>query len=398
MIRMGIVVSNGEEDKTQSGMCRVFIPGYHSNEFKKEDLTLCSLAGTGDQEGTTRFSAPPEPGSWVQIELEPGYNKTLGNGVITRVIKDVKNNKQSLPGNLSIRGFKVVADAFAEKLPINSKAKAGKGPSGTKPTQEAGGKFYRDLTKAIPASSTLWPLAGMKIPQVKGVPTAKTPFANILSGDALGGLPGAALSLGSLFKNMPSSAKQKIDSALPAETRDTLNSVINLLPEDEPEGLHGARVNTEVFYAHAANLISQCRDTEDLMICITELVSNTAYHGTESLANVTIQVETPFGNSNVVFTTSGSSTDKHDDTVKDAISKFSSLLSSGASFPGTIPGKNMWGGSSKIMGEMMSRLKPGEYKTAIQQAQKSIASGSQPRQLINDVRKLIHAGANWMKG
>jgi hypothetical protein len=397
MVRYGIVVSMPDVDKkTQSGMCRVFIPGFHSNEYKEEDLTLCSLGAGGDQEGVTRFSGPPEPGSWVQIRLDPGFNKTNGNGVIERVIKDPKNVKQSLPGNFSIRDFDLVQKAFTRKLPINSKAKAGNGPSGTKPTEEAGEKYYRDLTKAIPASATLWQIAGMKIPQVKNIPTAKTPYSNILPADALGSLPGAAMSLGNLFKNMPSSKKAELDSKLPKETSESLNTIINLIPEDEPSGLTGDRVNTEIFYTYAVTLLSECRDIEDIMLVIQELLSNTQLHGAETLGNTVIQITTPFGNSNVIFTSSGNSTQKNDDKTQKASDSFTSLLSSASQFPSVFPDKNMWGESSQIMGEMMTRLKPEEQTKAVQQAQKSIAPGTKPRQLINTIHGLVMLGKNFM--
>lgn len=394
---VGIVCGDPKADKTQSGLVRVFIPGWHSNEFKEEDLTLCTLASSGDQEGQTRFSGGPEPGSLVHIDMDLGFNQTLGNGVITACIKDCKNQNQTLPGNFDIRSFELVAQAFAMKLPINSKAKAGSGEYNTKPTEEAGGEYYRDLTKALPASSTLWQIAGMKIPQSKAVPTAKQEFNNILSPAALGGLPGMALSLGSMFGSMPSEMLSKIFESLPPELGETMAAVINLMPEDSASGLSGMRVDPATFFANAVELLSQCRTTADIIAAIQELLSNTDLHGTENLGTVAITANTPFGNVTMSYDASGNPSSSAGDDIQKAMQAFSSLLTNtSGGFPSVFPDKNMWGRSSPIMGEMMKRLKPQEYMKAVQQAQKSIAPGTQPRDKINKTSKPIMSGENWL--
>ena len=395
---VGVVVGDPKADKTQSGMVRCFIPGWHSNEFKEEDLTLCTLASSGDQEGQTRFSGGPEPGSLVHIDMDLGFNQTLGNGVITACIKDVKNQNQTLSGNFDIRSFELVAQAFAMKLPINSKAKASSGEYNTKPTQEAGGEYYRDLTKALPASSTLWQIAGMKIPQSKAVPTAKQEFNNILSAAALGGLPGMALSLGSLFGSMPSEMLSKIFESLPPELGETMAAVVNLMPEDSASGLSGMRVDPATFFINAVELLSQCRTTADIIAAIQELLSNTDLHGTDNLGTVAITANTPFGNVTMSYDASGNPSSSAGDDIMKAAQTFASLLTNtGGGFPSVFPDKNMWGASSQIMGEMMKRLKPEENMKAVQQAQKSIAPGSQPRELINKTAAMVMKGTDFIK-
>jgi hypothetical protein len=143
-------------------------------------------------------------------------------------------------------------------------------------------------------------------------------------------------------------------------------------------------------------LLSECRDIEDIMLVIQELLSNTQLHGAETLGNTVIQITTPFGNSNVIFTATGNSTIQRDNTVSQGVSSFTSMLSSASQFPSVFPDKNMWGESSQIMGEMMARLKPEEQTKAVQQAQKSIAPGTKPRQLINSIHKLVMLGKNFM--
>ena len=383
---LGIVVDDGSKsDKKQSGACRVYIPSQYSNEFKLEDLPLIPRLGAAGNESVVTFGGAIELGTPVIVKKTTGQAGS-GLGYISQVIKDETQNSLELPGNVSIDWHNMIKKAKEQTVDIQSKAKAGSGEAGSKPTEEAGEKYYRNLVKGIASSSTLWPIAGMKIPQVKSVETATQSFTSIMSASALAGLPGAGLSLGNLFTNMPSAIKDKIFSALPKEIGETLTTITNLMPESSAEGLSGIRINPEVFYANAAEMLSQCRDVSDLINCITDLMTDTSLHGTDTLPNLTIEIDTPFGKANVEFDISGNSTDKNSDDVTKLIGTFTSLLSDvGGGFPSVFPDKNMWGESSKVMGDMFKRLNPQEYTKAIQQAQKAIAPGTSERNRLNTV-------------
>lgn len=383
----------GDDDPKQSGACRVFIPSLHSNEYKEENLPLCVRLGSGGDEGSVFFGGPAKPGQGVLVSnLGSGYSATPFWTIIG-VTQDDTNRDQEVPPNIGIRGFDLVREALTRKLKINSKAKAGSGEAGSKPTEEAGGKYFHDLVKGIPNSATLWPIAGMKIPQVNSIETAVQAFSAIMPASAIAGLAGQALSMSNLFSNMPSAIKDQIFSALPKELGEALETMINLIPEIEPSGLSGSRVNPEVFYANALEMLTKCRDVNDLIGCITELMTNTDLHGADTLPNITIQIDTPFGKANVEFDIKGNGTEKNDDTVSKLISAFTSLLTnSGGGFPGALVNKNMWGNSSEVMGDMMKRLKPEEFKKAAQMAQNSIAPGTKPREKVNDLQRLANFG------
>lgn len=390
---IGVVVSGGDDKpaKDHSGTCRVYVPSLHSNDVKLEDLPLIPRLGSGGNEGTTFFGGPPEDGCQVIIRRYNGVGS--GFGYIVGVVKDDTNNWQSAPGNLNIRAHKLIQEALTRKHKINSKAKAGSGEAGSKPTEEAGGKYFHDLVKGIPNSSTLWPIAGMKIPQVNSIETAVQSFSAIMPVGAIAGLAGQALSMGNLFSNMPSVIKDKIFDALPNELGEALETMINVMPEITPSGLSGTRVNPEVFYANAAEMLTKCRDIDDLIKCITDLMTDTSLHGADTLPNITVEIDTPFGKANVEFDITGNGTESAASEVLDLVNKFSSLLTNTTGgFPGSFVDKNMWGGSSKVMGEMMSRLAPEEFKKATQMAQKSIAPGTKPRELVNQLQDLANRG------
>lgn len=395
---IGIVVGGGDDDpaKDQSGTCRVYVPSLHSNDVKREDLPLVPRLGSGGNEGMTFFGGPPEDGAQVIIRRYNGVGS--GFGYIVGVVKDDTNNRQSAPGNINIRAHKLIQEALTRKHKINSKAKAGSGEAGSKPTEEAGEKFFHDLVKSIPNSATLWPIAGMKIPQVNSIETATQAFSAIMPASALAGLAGQALSMGNLFSNMPAAIKDQIFKALPKELGESLNTMINLMPEIEPSGLSGTRVNPEVFYANALEMLTQCRDIDDLIKCIIDLMTNTDLHGADTLPNITVEIDTPFGKANVEFDIKGNGTEKNDDTVSKLISAFTSLLTnSSGGFPGALVDKNMWTQSSQVMGDMMKRLKPEEYQKAVQMAQKSIAPGTKPRENVNKLQELANGGTDVLR-
>lgn len=395
---IGIVVGGGDDDpaKDQSGTCRVYVPSLHSNDVKREDLPLVPRLGSGGNEGTTFFGGPPEDGSQVIIRRYNGVGS--GFGCIVGVVKDDTNSNQSAPGNFNIRSHKLIQEALTRQHKINSKAKAGSGQAGSKPTEESGGKYFHDLVKGIPNSSTLWPIAGMKIPQVNSIETATQSFSAIMPAGAIAGLAGQALSMGNLFSNMPSAIKDKLFSALPKDLGNALETMTNLMPEISPSGLSGTRVNPEVFYANALKLLTECRDIDDLIKCITELMTNTALHGADTLPNITVEIDTPFGKSNVEFDITGSGKESAAEEVLDLAKKFSSLLTNTTGgFPGSFVDKNMWGGSSEVMGKMMSRLAPGEFKKAKELAENAVAPGKKARELVNKLQDIANRGEDVLK-
>ena len=392
---IGIVVGKGDEDKTQSGKCYVYIPSQYSNDYKLEDLVLMGGLATADKSGATTSSGPPEPGTMVMVRKNAGHAGTP-HGYITGVVKEDTNTNQVVKGNMSIRSHKLIEKAFNEVLPINSKAKAGKGEGNSKPTEEAGPKYKHDLVKGIPSSSTLWPIAGMKIPQSKNINTATQAFNNIMTPDVLNKLPGVGLSMGNMFNLMPQQLKDKLFDALPEGVGETLNTMINLIPEASPDAGNGIRINPDVFFPKAVELLSQCRDTTDLINCIMDLMTNSSYHGADTLPPVSVKVDTPFGQVDMSFDVAGTATALLPGDAKKALDTFTKMLSAGSGFPGVVPDKNLWRGSSQVMGQMMSRLPAGEYKKAVEMAQKSVAPGSSPRQKLNSLASKVFQGRDFI--
>ena len=190
----------------------------------------------------------------------------------------------------------------------------------------------------------------------------------------------------------------KIFESLPPELGETMAAVVNLMPEDSASGLSGMRVDPDTFFANAVELLSQCRTTADIIAAIQELLSNTDLHGTDSLGTVSITANTPFGNVTMSYDSSGNASSSASDDIQKAAQAFASLLTNtSGGFPSMFPDQNMWGKSSPIMGEMMKRLKPGEYMKAMQQATKSIAPGTQPRELINKTHSMVMKSQDFIK-
>jgi hypothetical protein len=325
----------------------------------------------------------------------PGH---AGSGHLT-ILGTVPNDidkDSTIPGNSS--NWTAIDAAKKALTKIRVPNDVGSGPAGSKPPKEKGQYHKHELVKYLPSTATLWPMNGIKIPQVQNIATATQAFSSILTGDMLSMLPGMNMTLGSLMSNMPAALKNELFKNIPPEIGGALNSMSALMQTMEiveGGGFNTAtKINPAVFFNNAANLISNSRTIYDLVGNFNQLQYDTSLFGLDSLPPVSMTMTGgPFGDVPIQIDAMGTISSLVPEPVQKLADAFGSLMSNGDGFPGVFPGANMFGGSSGVMNDMFSRLPNSELNKAVTQMQQNVAPGTTAREQVNKIAGLGIKGA-----
>ena len=392
----GIVVggNDGDPDPTQSGGCRVYCPSEYGKDVDITHLPFSRTLAQGNQDGITSFNPPAEHGSALMCMKMAGQSGT-GHLVILGSVPNDINKDSTIPGNSSI--WPAIDKAIKDLTKIRIPPNVGSGAAGSKPPQEKGQYHKNELVKYLPSTATLWPMNGIKIPQVQNIPSATQAFSSILTGDMLSMLPGMNMTLGSLMSSMPAALKNELFKNIPPEIGGALNSMSALMQSMEiveGGGFNTAtKINPAVYFNNAANLISNSRTIYDLVGNFNQLQYDTSLFGLDSLPPVSMTMTGgPFGDVPIQIDAMGAITSLVPEPVQKLAEAFGSLMSNGAGFPGVFPGANMFGGSSGVLNEMFNRLPNSELNKAVTQMQKNVAPGLPSRDKVNKMAGFAMTG------
>ena len=395
----GVVVGGNDKDPdpTQSGGVRIYIPGEYGKDVNIKHLPFARTLSQGNQQGITTFNPPPEHGAAVMCMKMGGHSGSGHLTVLGAVPNDI-NKDSTTPGNMA-QIWPAVIQAIKDVTKIRIPPDAGTGAAGSKPPKEKGQYHSNELVKFLPSSATLWPMNGMKIPQVTNIATATQAFSSILTGDLLKMLPGMNMSLGSLMSSMPQALKDELFKNIPPEIGGAINSMSNLMQSmefSEGGGFNTAsKINPDVFFNNAANLLSNTRTIYDMVGAFQQLQHDTSLFGLDSLPPVNFTMTGgPFGDIPMSIDALGNITSLVPDSVQKLADTFSSLMSNGAGFPGVFPGANMFGGSSGVLNEMFNRLPTAELTKAVTQMQKNVAPGLPTRDKVNKMAGFAMTGVS----
>jgi hypothetical protein len=387
--------NDGDPDPTMSGGSRVYCATEYGKDVDVKHLPFSRNIAQANQGGITHFNPPAEHGSAVMCMKMPGHAGSGHMTIIGCVPNDIPKDS-TIPGNSSI--WPAIDKAIKDLTKIRIPPNVGSGPAGSKPPQEKGQYHKHELVKYLPSTATLWPMNGIKIPQVQNIATATQAFSSILTGDMLSMLPGMNMTLGSLMSNMPAALKNELFKNIPPEIGGALNSMSALMQTMEiveGGGFNTAtKINPAVFFDNAANLISNSRTIYDLVGNFNQLQYDTSLFGLDSLPPVSMTMTGgPFGDVPIQIDAMGTITSLVPEPVKKLADAFGSLMSNGDGFPGVFPGANMFGGSSGVMNDMFSRLPNAELNKAVTQMQQNVAPGTTAREQVNKIAGLGIKGA-----
>lgn len=383
-------------DPEMSGGVKVIFPELEGPGVDIRHKAWSRNASQGTQHGAINNNPPPENGTAVlcyKFEGQGGTNHLQIMGALPDIAEE-----NGIPGN-TMGGWEnpALKQARNYEMPnVNKPPDAGKGEADTRPPKEKGA-YNTNMTKGIISTASLAPLVGMPIPQVLNVSTAVQAFSERLTGDLLSQLPGMSMTLGSLMSNMPQALTQEIYKNIPPEVGSALTAISGLMQTIEvaESGLFNTatKVNPDVFFNNAANLLASARDTAGLVGAFQKLQSDSSLAGLDSLPPVNFTMAGgPFGDIPMQMDALGNITSILPEPIQQLIDAFSSLMSNGTQFPGVFPGANMFGGSSGVLNEMFNRLPTEELKTAVTQMQNNVAPGASTRDKVNKMAGFAMTG------
>lgn len=423
---VGIVCGGDSEDPAsdKANGFRVWIPAlYNPLKIKFTDLPFVRMIAQASQDGVEISHQPPERGTPVLIQKGggPGHPGT-GHLICLGVLPNHILKGMSAKGNKSLTQF--FMDAVNHKTDKKAPPKTMKTSTrdGAEIREvEDGDMWSQSLTKGIPASATLWPMSGIMMPQITSVATAIQHSTGILNGSILSALPGASMSLGSMFSMLNSTGLlTQIKNKLSPEMVEALDSISGLITQVEVTSNYGfavgGRVHPETFLQNAVSLLSTAQSIGDLVDSMNRLTSDDTLFGTENLEPVTIKTDTAFGtssatvsydgkieatinlsaltansnNANATANTANTNRQRtqEDDEKDEFMSKIMGFLSTMTSAQQAFAssGQNLFGDQAKMMFDMYNRLSSGStghMKSLIEEVNTSSTAQNNIKPLVD---------------
>jgi hypothetical protein len=446
---IGVVCGGDINDPAPDQSCnmKVIIPGLHGKDVKCEHLAFSTMMKPATNYGQQSFEGTLDPGSVVFVRKDTGSNQChiIGTG------NEIYDPNCRVPGNMDLLSIPQIVKALQQtidiRIPPTIQETIKQGVK-IREKQEKGQLHKHELLKGIPANGAIYPLAGSIIPELKNVATAVEQFTSILSPAMASLLPGVNVSLSSILGTLTSGnpigalagavsgaasgaisqiAKELGGEVIGKVAADATSFVssqmakelsrelaakmdpgmkmslqsMSLLTSSIETGVggdftSGDRVDPQTYLMNAADLLKQCKGVGDLVECMRQLQYDDSLFGQDKLADITIEIDTPFGfKMPMKISPSGNITQNIPEPLKKAIGAFQSLMSSASGFPGVNPGQNLFGDSAKVMFDMFGRLSPQAQKTAVELSK--VLNTSETAKLFAEVNKKTVQGGNMLQ-
>lgn len=378
----GIVISRGGEnddhhDSTQAGNMQVFFPTKFGPSVQRDHIALSTktMPATGGDQCT--FAGMPDYGTVVTAFKETGRTDCVVLG---------QPNARNIGGDGS-PGNSNLASPLDD---LNSKSSSRSRPPDYKETQKNGalireivekGEWFTNLTNGIPFHAAMSNIAGNKLPAIKNIPTALQHDANIMGADVLSQLPGIAMGLGDILKQV--AGNSELGKALDPNLQQALASIQALSQNGEINESFTSRIDPTTISNNAVSLLSQCTTVDDLVSVTNQLLYDTSLHGS---ANTTIEVETAYGNTKITIDSSGSASSSQSEGMQKAIQAFLSMMQSASAYPNAKQ-ENLFGESAKTKMDMSMRIPSNIFREL---SEKLNTSGDAVKNWKNLVEKVIN--------
>lgn len=394
-LELGVIVSGGDPkgkgsnkgdhpyDKSYNQ--KVMLPGIHDpKNVKQEHLAFSPMMVSPTAFSQMTSQGTLDPGTLVYVLKMPGQT----GGIILGQANETVNYDKGGQGGQNLLGAEYFQNLFNREtgvnIPPDIKETEEDGVK-VKAIKEKGKKHKHSLLKGLPSHNAIQATTGYKLEQLKNIPTAKQAFDALPTNDIMGMLPGNIMSLGQIFQGLmgntggsgsangaapPTSStpinriKKKIDPPI----FDAMMSMSQLVQGDGGSDASAFctsnRVHTETYLQNAEDLLSQVTTLEDLFIVMHRLQYDQELFGLDKLANNVVEIETAWGNANLVISVTGDIDLNYanSNVIYDFTQAASNPSASPSASGGGGGGGNMFGRSAETITKMMQRLGPNNQK------------------------------------
>ena len=254
--------------------------------------------------------------------------------------------------------------------------------------------------KGLPSHGASYPLAGMVQKQLSNIPTATQSFSNILTSSMMSAIPGVSFPVSNILSSLTSSALDELLSSVSPELAQGIQNMFSLMQSMEINESGGfstmGKVDPTTYLANAVNLLKGNQSLGEVIENIKRLQFDTSLFGQDKLGSASFTVPTAFGAITMSVSPTGEIVNQLPDVVQKSIQAFSTLMSSGAGFPG-VGLENMFGGSSSVMSDMFNRLPSEKQTVAKSMMEQVVAPGTTSREFVNRANQLAQTGSNFFE-
>lgn len=319
------------KDPSQTGMSKYRRIGHEDQNVPVEHLYFNPSLAPADQKSKDTYGGTLDPATPVLVQ--PSYPGSQNFTVIGHV-RGFPKVGQTVPGNNDIVGRYIndlSENPWNQQLQVFAKPVLQSITRGGKKVKVAGSpqNFIPSMNNFKPHFGETYDEIGRKWEQLKNVPTAATPFSNIVNGNMLSQLPGSVLSLASTFKSLSSSQKQRIRSSVPSEDIYFMIEAALGSATDDPTDIDlgfNNRVDANTFSNNLVDLLCQCTTFSDIVAVKEQMYYDKTLHGLENLPEVEFKVNTGFGEVGLIIDAYGEVRQNVSNAVLESQQSFSDFL------------------------------------------------------------------------
>lgn len=350
-IQVAIIGGGDVNDPAEDHSCnqRVYSPLEHNPDgVKLKHLAFSPMSHSPTNHSQQSFPGCLDPGTLVYVLKNTGSNQVQ----ILGQANDFHNSETNrIPGNLDLMSNPIVNELLERTIqiliPPNIEEKEERGAK-VKKIKEKGKEHKHNLLKGLPTHGALMDMSGLRLPDVKKVPTALQHYQNLMTNDMMSNMPGSLMSLGQMFQGLmgglgggggggggggapaggggaPAGGggapvggvanttqnqinfgtgydytrdrMPEITAKMSPEMRDATYSLSTLVQGFESTGYQGSyatggRVHVPTYLDNAAELLSQATNVYELMDVLHRLQGDETLFGTEKLETVVYDIET----------------------------------------------------------------------------------------------------------
>lgn len=402
-IQLGIIEGGDDKDPSPNmdGAVRVRILSEMGPRVKTEHLAFSKPLYPPNQAQGAVNSPPLDKGSLVLALSTPTVNGAEGSNFTTIIghIQSVADDNGNLPGSEQNPISKTITTLRSEtkdvRLPpsIRETVRGGiKVREAVEKNQDFALKYYN----GIPSHGAIYPLAGIPLPGINNIPTAKQNYGDILTPNIAALLPGSVMSLGKMFSLFSGTMLNGIFDSLPRELRGSLESLTFLIQNFESNEMGtfstAGKVNEDVFMSNAVKVLSGQSNLYGLTNSMMRLQMDTTLHGLDKLDPVSLAVGAVFGQVNKQYDAYGNVLETVlPDAVALLVQAFGGILSNATSLPGADGSSSLFGDTSDTVDQCMARV-PMEVEQSRRQLVSNLAELPESTRVNSYMKKFINGG------